>query len=304
MSLDYKKIIRSQKIRFTILKLLSCVPDKVMLSWQYKIKLGRKLNWKDPRRFTEFLQKYKTEYRNTSLWECVYKFPVKEYVRNKGLEHILPKLYGVYVSANQIPFHSLPDKFVLKTTNGSGGENIIICRDKTKLDIPDACARLNSWLKLKTIDAGREWAYTNTYTPKIIAEELLENTINPNAGIEDYKILCFNGKPYIIIYDCDRYIGHKRNFYDTDWTKLDIISDCPGKEENIPQPKNLQEMLEIATQLSAEFPFVRVDLYNIEGKIYFGELTFYPWSGYVSFNPDTFDFTLGKLFSEAWGSNV
>ena len=134
---------------------------------------------------------------------------------------------------------------------------------------------------------------------RIIIEDYLENPIEPEAGIADYKFLCFGGRPTYIIYDCDRFIEHKRNVYDTEWNRIYVDTDCNQKDADIPAPKKLNEMLGIAAKLSEDFPFVRVDLYNIDDKIYFGELTFYPWSGYVQFNPDSFDFKLGDLFSKA-----
>ena len=142
---------------------------------------------------------------------------------------------------------------------------------------------------------GREWAYTGIKELNIIAEQLLVNTKHPEAGVEDFKILCFNGEPRYIIVDKDRYIDHKRNFYTTSWERLDVTTDHEQFETPYPKPDNFDEMMEVARKLSADFPFVRVDLYNVEGHIYFGELTFYPWSGYVQFTPDEFDYTLGRL---------
>ena len=129
-----------------------------------------------------------------------------------------------------------------------------------------------------------------------MVEELLVNRENPAAGVNDYKIFCYNGHAKYIVVDIDRYIGHKRNFYDREWNNLHIISDCPAADREIPIPNNLQEMLKTAETLSEQFPFVRVDLYDVDGKIYFGELTFYPWSGYVQYSPDEWDFKLGEDF--------
>ena len=297
--MNYKKIIKNQKYRFKILQLLSFIPDKIMLQWQYKVKLGRKLDWENPKRFTEYLQLYKAKYRNPVMSKCVDKLAVRKYVEEKGCSGILNRLLGIYKDASDIDFSNLPTKFIIKTTNGGGGENVLICQNKEKLDKENVVEKLNSWLKLKTVNAGREWAYDGITEPKIIIEELLEDDRNPGNSIDDYKILCFNGEPKIVIYDCERYIGHKRNFYDTDWNQLNISSDCPNKDTKINPPQNLDKMLSIAKVLSKDFPFVRVDLYNIKGKIYFGELTFYPWSGYVQFTPDEFDIQLGNYFDRA-----
>lgn len=296
--MDYKRIIKSQNLRFKILSLLKYIPDDLMLKLQYRIKLGRSLSLKNPHRFTEWLQWYKINYRNPVIHECVDKYEVHKYVERKGLGNILNRIIGVYSDSSEIDFNSLPERFVAKTTDGGGGENVIICKDKSSADIYDIRIKLNSWLNRKKINAGREWAYTGIKKSQIIVEEFLENPSDPEAGIEDYKILCFGGKPQIIIYDCDRYIEHKRNVYDTKWNRIFVDSDCKQKDAEIPKPKNLDYMLEVASKLSEDFPFVRVDLYNIEGRIIFGELTFYPWSGYVQFDPDDFDYMLGNYFNE------
>lgn len=294
--MNYKKIFRSQKLRFLILRYLSFVSDKRMLSWQYKIKLGRNLNFKKPDRYTEKLQLYKMYYRNPLLGECVDKYNVRKYIESKGLSDILNTLYGVYDEVADIDFNKLPNKFVVKSTDGGGGENILICKDKEKLDIESTKRILKGWKNKKDINAGREWAYTQIDKSRYIIEQLLINENNPEAGISDYKIFCFNGKPYCIVYDIDRYIGHKRNFYDTNWNCLNVSSDCPNFVDDKVKPEGLKEMLLVAEKLSSDFPFVRVDLYYLNHQVYFGELTFYPWSGYVQFDPDEFDFVLGNLF--------
>lgn len=292
--MNYKKIIKSQNVRFAILKALSWVPDSIMLSVQYRIKLNRKLHLKYPERWTEKLQVYKMYYRNPVLHQCVDKYEVRKYVESKGCADNLVKLYGVWDHASEIDFSKLPSSFVLKTTNGGGGEDVVLVRDKDKTDLVEKVKFLDA-KRVKEVNGGREWAYTGIKKPRIIAEELLVNTENPEAGVEDFKILCFHGQPWYIIVDKDRYIDHKRNFYTTSWERVSVTTDHEQFETPYPKPKNFEEMMEVARKLSADFPFVRVDLYNIDGKIYFGELTFYPWTGYVQFTPDEFDFTLGKL---------
>lgn len=296
--MNYKAIIPSQNIRFHILKLLRFVPDKIMLSLQYYIKMGRMCNFRRPTTWTEKLQLYKILYRNPLLGTCVDKYMVREYITKKGLADNLVKLYGVYGNANEIDFETLPNQFILKTTDGGGGSNVIIVRDKSLLDISSLRKKLNSWINIKDINAGREWAYTQIKKSQIIAEELLINTSCPEAGIEDFKILCFHGEPKYIIVDKDRYIDHKRNFYDINWNRVDVTTDHSQFDSPYPKPENLTQMLDIARSLSSDFPFVRVDLYNVDGKIFFGELTFYPWSGYVNFTPKEFDAHLGSLLDE------
>ena len=295
--MNYKKFISNQDLRFRILRMLSWVPDSLMLQLQYRIKLGRSCNMKNPQRWTEKLQVYKMKYRNPVLSQCVDKYEVRSYVKRKGLSEVLVKLYGVWDKIQDIDFSQLPDSFVLKTTDGGGGENVILVKDKSQLDIIDLQKKFHSWQSVKYINAGREWAYTGIKKSRIIAEELLVNENTPEAGVEDFKILCFSGEPKYIIVDKDRYISHRRNFYTTDWERVYVTTDHEQFETPYPKPKNFEKMLYVARLLSKDFPFVRVDLYNIEGKVYFGELTFYPWTGYVQFDPDEFDYILGNMFN-------
>ena len=289
----YKKLI-SKKVRFAILRYLKFIPDRQMIQFQYWMKLHRKLNLKSPKRYTEKIQWYKLYYRNELMPICVDKYRVREYIEKKGLSEILVKLYGVYDKAEDIPFDVLPEKFVLKTSNGSGTN--IICRDKSKLSQKEMIEKVNYFLKQSSASAGREWAYAKG-NPKIIIEELLEDPTTVDGSISDYKYLCFNGKPEYIVLDIDRFTNHKRNIYDVAWQDLHIASDCPCIDNRtFDKPVNYDKMIEIAKILSEDFPAVRVDLYNINGRIYFGELTFFPWSGYVQYSPDSFDFEMGKKF--------
>ncbi len=296
--MDYKKIIKSQNLRFRIIRMLSWVPDSIMIPLQYRIKLGRVCNLKNPKRWTEKLQLYKMYYRNPLLCKCVDKYEVRSFVEDKGLKDYLVKLYGVWDTVENIDFSRLPNSFVLKTTDGSGGENVILVKNKQQLNMTELRNNVFSWQTVRYPNAGREWAYTGIKKSRIIAEELLINKNNSEAGIEDFKILCYNGIPKYVIVDKDRYLDHKRNFYTTSWERVNVTTDHEQFEEDYPKPENLDKMLQIAQILSEDFPFVRVDLYNVDGKIYFGELTFYPWTGYVQFTPDEFDFELGSYFTE------
>lgn len=283
-------------MRTKILKALSFIPDKVMLYFQYYIKTGRKLNLKEPKRFTEKLQWYKLYYRNPIMRQCVDKYTVRKFVKGRGLEDILVKLYGKYDSISEVDWDDLPDSFVIKTSHGGGGLNVIVCPDKNNLDYEEVKEKLSFTEKrVPSHEDGREWAYYGLKTG-IVVEELLVNRENPEAGINDYKIFCYNGKAKYIIVDVDRYIGHKRDFYDVDWNNLNTTSDCPKADRELPRPRNLDEMLRIAGVLSKGFPYVRIDLYNVDGKIYFGEMTFYPWSGYVQYTPDKMDYVFGEDF--------
>lgn len=292
--MNYKKIIKNQEVRIKILHMLSFVPDELMIRIQYKMKMGRKLNLKNPQRYSEKLQWYKVNYRTSLMTQCVDKYSVREHIKSKGLERILNQLYMVCDSVEEIKVDSLPQKFVIKTTNGSGTN--ILCKDKSKFILDENKQEINDWLLRDNFSSGREWSYKDV-TPRIIIEEYLEDSKNPFDGINDYKFMCFNGEAKYIILDVDRQVDHKRNIYDTNWNFIDVSSDHPNFGDCVPKPDGLDEMLKVANRLAKDFPSVRVDLYWVNGKVYFGELTFYPWTGYVSFTPDEFDFELGKQFT-------
>lgn len=264
-----------------------------MLKIQYRIKMGRKLNLKYPKRYTEKLQWYKLYYRTPLLTQCADKYGVRKYIEEKQLGNILCDFYGVYENVDDIDFNTLPDKFVMKTTNGSGTN--ILCKDKANIDIDGVKKELNQWLKRDCYGLGREWAYKDI-TPKIIVEEYLEDETNPFEGINDYKFIYFNGKAEYIVFDVDRFKDHKRNIYDTEWNNMNVSTDHDSIDIEVEKPEGLEQMLKVANMLAKDFPCVRVDLYWVNGKVYFGELTFYPWTGYVKFDPDSFDFTLGDKF--------
>lgn len=293
--MNYKKIIRSQKIRFIILHIFDWIPDSVMLRIQYRIKMGFWPNLNQPQRFTEKLQLYKMKYRNPVMAKCVDKYEVRKYVESKGLSNILNELYGVYELFDDIDYNLLPSKFVMKSTTGGGGFNVIVVNDKSTCDWVGIREKVNTWRQHKngSISSGREWAYSGMGRTRIIIEKLLEDT--QEQGLIDYKFFCFNGKPYCVQVDTGRFDGHHQNYYDMKWQSLGVH--CTYPEGDILQvPQNFEEMKQFATQLSSDFPFVRVDLYNVQGQIYFGELTFYPSSGYGKFYPDIFDYRLGDHF--------
>lgn len=291
--MNYKKIIKNQETRFSILHFLRFVPDSLMIKLQYKIKLGRKLNLKNLQRYSEKLQWYKLNYRVPLMTQCVDKYGVREYIKSKGLNHILNKLYAVYDSVNEINLEQLPNKFVMKTTNGSGTN--ILCKNKNTICINDIKKSLRSWINRDYFASGREWAYKDV-TPRIVVEEYLEDKKNPFQGINDYKFICFNGQAKYIILDVDRQSDHKRNIYDINWNFIDVNTDHPNLGDCVPKPEGLDKMLKVVKILAQDFPCVRVDLYWVNKRVYFGELTFYPWTGYVQFEPDEFDFILGKQF--------
>lgn len=297
--MNYKILFRSQNLRFKILQCLSWVPDSVMLRIQYRIKTGRWPNLKHPQRFTEKLQVYKMKYRNPLMHQCVDKYEVRKYVENKGLRHILNDFYGIYDKAEDINLRKLPNQFVIKSTTGSGGFNVILVKDKTMVFQDDILEVINSWLlnNDRQISAGREWAYSGLTKSRIIIEKYLED----KQGLVDYKFFCFNGEPMYLYVVTDRRMGKSvaLRVFDMDFSPLNVFRCDERKLETpIEKPENFEQMLEIAKVLSADFPHVRVDLYNLDGKIYFGELTFYDGSGYFLYEPDDFDIIAGRYFTE------
>lgn len=292
---DYKKIIPSQELRLKILSLTEFIPDKIMIKWQYRIKTGRKLNLNDPKRFTEKLQWYKLYYREPLMTKCADKFGVREYVSLKGFEEILVPLYGVYKQVEEIDFSKLPDKFVLKTTNGS--RTNLLCEDKSKLNTEKTKTTLTNWLTHRTSKAGREWPYYNIDN-KIICEKYLEK--DQDNDLVDYKFVCFNGKVECVFINAERFTDDilKFGIYSRDFQQLPYTrKGLRNTDDKIKKPQNYEKMVKIAETLSEDFPHVRVDLYNIDGEIYFGEMTFFHGSGYIEFEPDEFDYILGSKFS-------
>ena len=285
----------SKKTRKSLYKILDILPDKTVVRLQYYASLGRFPNLKNPKRFTEKLQWYKLNYRTPLMTQCADKYKIRFYLRDKGYEELSPALYQVCDTFEEINFEKLPESFAIKCNNSSG-TNIFI-KDKNNINLDEIAAEVRSWKKVKTISAGREWAYQDI-EQKIVVEELLVSQDGTQKdSLNDYKFLCFNGEPKLLWVDVDRATDHKRMFLDMDWNMLDVTSNRTKTDEPIPKPYGFERMIEIARDIAKDFPFVRVDFYSLNEKIYIGELTFYPWSGCVEFTPDSFDFELGSYFT-------
>lgn len=292
---EYKRVLRNKKLRYSILSCLRFVPDEMMLKLQYRIKFGRKLDLKEPKRFTEKIQWYKLFYKNPTMPRCSDKYMVREYIKEKGLENILVDLYAVYDRPDDIRIDQLPEKFVMKLSNGSGTN--LLCRDKRSLIEREVIQEFKDFVFKVKANLGREWPYLKADS-KIVVERLLEDESHINNAVNDYKIFCYDGKPEYVICISDRYSDRCNHLvYDTQWNKIRVSSENARINEDAPRPENLEEMLEIAAKLSEDFSFARIDLYSVAGKVYFGEITFYPWSGYMEFEPDEFDFILGEKFT-------
>ena len=297
---DYKKLIKNRTIRMKILHLLDFIPDSLMLKFQYFIQTGNKLNLKNPQRYTEKIQWYKLYYRNPLMKQCVDKYDVRQYVEQCGLKEILNECYGVFDNAEDVDFNKLPNSFVLKDTLGGGGNDIIIVKNKNKLNINETIERMKEWTNYpyKGKHPGREWAYEGK-KHRIIVEKYLTDLNQPN-GIMDYKFFCFNGKIFCsyLLKNTESHDMSQLAFFDKDFNALNVYRPSYAKPLISIQEKPLHydKMLIYAEKLSSKFPAARIDFYNLSGRIIFGEITFFTASGYISFVPDKFDFILGKEF--------
>lgn len=295
MLFNYKKIIKSQKLRLKILKLLSFLPDDWTIKYQYFIRTGRFVNLKNPKRYSEKIQWYKLFYRTPLITQCSDKFAVREYVESKGLGFLLNDLYASYDHAKDIDFSSLPSSYAMKANNGSGTNYFV--KDSSEEDIEKLRKIAHSWIATKKKSVAGEWCYENI-EPKIIFEKLLPR--DKNNDLPDYKFFCFNGEPfclYTMIDYTDNHANGKLGFYDMEFNQLPCRRmDFAPITQKLEKPKNFEKMVEYARILSKDFPHVRVDFYNIDGEIIFGELTFHNGSGYVEFDPDKFDFEMGEKF--------
>jgi len=273
------------------LRISRLIPDKAYLKLKYRIIFGKKLNLNNPQTFNEKLQWLKLYDRNPMYTMLTDKYEVRKYVAEViGEEHLIP-LLGVWERFEEIDFDKLPNEFVLKPTHTSG--DIFICKDKSKVDLTELRKIVNKWLKREYYWFHREWPYKNI-KPRIIAEKYMVD----ESGIElkDYKFMCFNGKPKILFVVSNRHLegGLKMDFYDLDWNLLPFERHYKRSGKVMPKPRSFNKMIEIAEKLSQGIPFVRVDLYEVDGHPYFGELTFYPGAGFEEFTPEEWDYIIGS----------
>lgn len=268
------------------------IPDEKYITIKYKLEMNQKLNLKEPKTFNEKLQWLKLYDRKPEYTKMVDKYEAKKYVANIiGKKYIIPTL-GVWDKFEDIEFDKLPKQFVLKPTHTSG--NVFICKDKEKINYKQLRKMINKWLKRDYYLVHREWPYKNI-KPKIIAEQYMVD--DSGMKLKDYKFFCFNGIAQTILVCSNRNGSFKNtNFYDINWNLQPFTREKhKNSNEQIKKPKNLDEMITVAEKLSKDIPFVRVDLYEINGKVYFGELTFYPSSGFEGFEPEEWDKKLGDM---------
>jgi len=272
--------------------LVKCVSKKGYISYQYKYITHHKLDWKGLNRYTEKLQ-YLRLYvypKNDLVSKCAGRVGVREYVKEQGFDELLIKTYGVFDRFEDIDFSKLPNQFVLKCSHGCAMN--YICYDKSKINYVELKKKFNKWLKTNYGKKTLELHYSKI-KPQIIIEELmLENGKLPT----EYKIHVFNGKARNLYVVTSRGADIRYNNYYIDWTPFDGSQFNGWKKTDYPlkKPSNFEKMVEVAEKLASKFPFVRVDLYNINGKIYFSEMTFTPAKGTLILDDDKCDFEMGK----------
>lgn len=269
------------------------IPDKLYLRLQYYFYMGKKLDLKNPKTFTEKIQWLKLYNRKEEYHRLVDKHEVKGIVASIiGEEHVIPTL-GVWDSFDEIDFSALPQQFVLKTTNAS--QTTMICMDKRSFDVDKARKLFKRYLKISLYKNFREWVYKGV-KPRIIAERYME--LVEGEDLIDYKFYCFDGEPLYCQVIKNRRKEETIDFFDQDWNHQEFCglrSKVTRSKVAIECPINYDKMLEIARKLSKGIAFLRVDLYNLHGKIYFGELTFYPSAGFGYFTPKEWNVKLGNL---------
>ena len=273
---------------------LNWMPDELYLKLCYRAIFGRKLDLKNPKTYNEKLQWMKLFDRNPLYRTLVDKYAVREYVaENVGQEYLIPMVGGPWNDPDEIDFDALPERFVLKCNHGSTTN--ILCKDKSCLDIPKAKAKLKKWLGMSWYWYGREWPYKDL-TPCIYAESYMEDT--QDGELRDYKFFCFDGKPRYMLLSTDRSDETKPtrgDFFDMDFNHMPFHKKHLNAEVCPDKPRNFEAMKVLAAKMSQGLPAVRIDLYDVNGKIYFGEYTFFSGSGFGPFHPDEWDEKLGEL---------
>ena len=265
------------------------IDDETFLKFEYKAWMGKTLHLNPPVTFNEKIQWLKLHDRKPIYTVLVDKYEVRNYIKEKIGEKYLVPLIGVWEKSEDVDFNALPNQFVLKPTHTSG--NVFICRNKADIDEKKIKKMLDEWLKREYYWGNREWPYKNVQ-PRLIAEKMID------SNIVDYKFYCFDGEPKLL-YLSQGLEDHSTaaiSFFDLNLKKLPFgRSDYRPFDTEVIRPSNFDEMINIAKILSKGFPFVRVDLYSVNNKIYFSELTLHPCAGYMPFQPEEYDRKLGDM---------
>lgn len=295
MNLETLKYIKNDPKRlFSLLGskgLLNWMPDEQYIKCQFRLAMGYRLDLKNPKTFNEKLQWLKLHDHNPLYTTLVDKYAVRQYIgETLGEEYLIPLVGGPWKNAEEIDFDALPEQFVLKCNHDSGG--VIVCKDKSMLDIDAARKKLNERLKKNYYYANREWPYKNV-KPCILAEKYMADE---KGELEDYKFFCFHGEPKLLYVCTERNTekGLHTTYFDLNWEKLPIRRDFPISDGEIEKPACFDEMIEVAKKLAAVSPYVRIDLYDIQGKPRFGEFTLYPGSGMRFIDPPEWNERMGS----------
>ncbi|MCI9142670.1 MAG: glycosyl transferase [Lachnospiraceae bacterium] len=278
--------------RIINLGLLNWMSDEGFLKLSYHIYLNRKLDLNNPQTFNEKLQWLKIHDRNPLYIQYVDKYEVRKYIASRfGCDLLIP-VYGVWDTADDIDFQALPEQYVLKCTHDSG--SICICDNKKTFDIDAAKRKLNNRLRHNLFYWGREWPYKGV-KPRIIAEKYMVDTAG-RKELTDFKLMCFNGKVRCSFTVTDRFSedGLKVTFFDREWNRMPFERHYPADKKDIPKPASYDRMVVIAEEISTGHPFMRIDFYEINEQVFFGEITLYPGNGMEEFIPEEWDLKLGE----------
>ena len=288
--MNIMRLVMGREYQNKIVSILRFIPDSTYLKLIYRLKVGKKLNLKDPKTYTEKLQWLKIHDRKEFYSTMVDKYEAKEYIASKiGEEYVIPTI-GVWDDFDSIDFESLPEKFVLKCTHDSGG--LVICKDKSKLNKKEARAKIEKSLRTNFYWVGREWPYKNV-KPRIIAEKFMA-TDNEEC-LTDYKWFCFNGEPKLLYISKDKAEDPRTDFFDENGNLLPIRMRDPNSDKPPVIPQQFEKMKQLARELSSDMVHIRVDFYLIDGKLYVGELTFYHNGGFSEVKPEEWNYKMGQM---------
>ena len=280
-------------VKSVLRRAMGLLPDEMFIRLNYLRRMKRLPDLKNPTTYNEKLQWLKLHDRQPLYTQLVDKYAVRRFVAERiGGEYLIPLVGGPWDSFDEIDFDALPEKFVLKCTHDSGG--LLICRDKRALDREKARRRIAQSLQQNFYYHNREWPYKDV-RPRIIAEAYMEDA--STSELRDYKFFCFGGEPKMLFVASDRQTAGeetKFDFFDMDYNHLDLRNGHPNAAVPPEKPAQFGLMRELAQKLSQGIPHVRVDLYEVNGRVYFGEMTFYHWSGMVPFDPPEWDERLGS----------
>lgn len=288
----FKEELRKVKLKLNFIKYK--INRERFLIKKCRSRLGYEIDLENPKTYNEKLQWLKLYWYDDRATQCVDKFEVREFITSKGYGHLLTELYGVYDSFSQIDFSAFPEEYVLKVTHNSGG--VVVVNKKNPLNLEKAKNILNKSLKRNYYIQSQEWVYKDI-TPRIICEEFIKSEDGEQS--KDYKFFCFNGQVKFLFVASNRGYSNgkattKFNFYTPKWEKINVENGYEPSPNDINKPDNLNDMIKIAEELSTDFPHVRVDLYSEFDRIYFGELTFFHFSGTTKFKPKEYDEYFGR----------